>query len=73
MNHSMHQFFASYWIWVLAFLGLLCLVYLITAIGLLLSSMRRNTHLQEQNEILRYQNDLLKWLGTEFKERHPPG
>ena len=73
MSQPVLWFLSKYWAWGLASLGLVCVVYLVTSIGLLLSSARRNAELREQNRLLRYQNDLLKWVGNKLKDHPSPG
>ncbi len=73
MSQPVLGFLARYWSWGLAVLGLLCVVYLVTSIGLLLSSMQRNARLREQNDVLRYQNELLKWVGNQVRETSQVG
>ena len=37
MNHPALHLLSKYWVWGLAVVGVLCLVFLITSVGLLLS------------------------------------
>ncbi len=61
------------WPWIALAVGLLTLVLIITPLGIWMSLMRRNKLMTEVLDALRYQNEVLKWLGNQTKKDGDPG